>query len=1059
MKKELKSHFSSFSVITVFIALIIIGATLIPSLNIQLKPSSTSTSIRVSYSWTDASAKVIEQEVTSKLEGVFNNLKGIKGVSSTSDKGHGSINIDFKNNRDMDAARFELASLIRQTYSKLPEGVSYPEISMSLSSYGEATLLSYSINANESPYYIKRYVDKNLVPKLSTIDGVGRVSVYGAAPYQWVITYNAEKLFQLGISASQVSGAVRDYFSREELGMAEVDLREGTGKKEISVSLAYKEENELDWAHIPIGTSEGRTIYLGEIAKIRFQEGKVTSYYRINGKNTINMVLLPEKGVNTIRLAQKLRDRIERFKSSLPVGYQVKLTYDSTTQLTKELQKIKLRSFFSLVILLILAIALYRNIKYISILFLSIFTNLLVAIIFYYFFQIELQLYSFAGITISFGIIIDNTIIMLDHLRKYKNKKVFLAILSATLTTIGAVMIIFMLEESQRANLWDFALVIAINLGVSLVVAFYGVPALMEKFNLQNQIKHYSRKNKRCILWLTKGYARFLYFTKRPTAKWISLSIAILSFGIPLHLAPHEIKGEGFWEETYNKTLGQGWFQDEIRPELEKYIGGSLRLFIENVFESSYYAEPERTSLRVTGTMPEGHTIEQLNEVVKKLEQYIASFDEVSLFETRIRSYRNSNIQIYFNDKYEKGSFPYTLKNLIEEKVINLGGLDWTVSGVGRGFSNALGKGYKSDRIQLQGYNYDDLYHYAEKLREQVVNKSNGRVRDVVINSGQQNREVLQEYYLYFDPERLASAQVGASQLYSTLKNQLHSSSLPSIVQNNELQEVKLISSRYQEMNVWDLKNEPLIIGDNQYKLGSLAEISRRKTGNIIKKENQQYQLMVAYDFIGPNLLAQKFRNDRIEELNEVLPIGYKVFQPSYSNYWSKEDKKQYYYLFVIIAVIFFICAVLLESLIQPLAIIVMIPISYIGVFLTFYFFELNFDQGGYASFILLSGISVNAALYIVNDFNNLKKRFPYLSSMKLYLKAFNHKIVPVLITIVSTVGGLIPFVWSGQQEVFWFSFAAGSIGGLLFSLIGIWLYLPMLVVCNRSKNKNLSRA
>lgn len=104
-------------------------------------------------------------------------------------------------------------------------------------------------------------------------------------------------------------------------------------------------------------------------------------------------------------------------------------------------------------------------------------------------------------------------------------------------------------------------------------------------------------------------------------------------------------------------------------------------------------------------------------------------------------------------------------------------------------------------------------------------------------------------------------------------------------------------------------------------------------------------------------------------------------------------------------------------------------------------------DQGGYASFILLCGISVNAALYIINDYNNLRKEYPLRNSQLLYFKAFNYKIIPVMLTIISTMTGLIPFVWGGQNEAFWFSFAAGSIGGLLFSLLGIFVYLPVFIV------------
>jgi len=119
----------------------------------------------------------------------------------------------------------------------------------------------------------------------------------------------------------------------------------------------------------------------------------------------------------------------------------------------------------------------------------------------------------------------------------------------------------------------------------------------------------------------------------------------------------------------------------------------------------------------------------------------------------------------------------------------------------------------------------------------------------------------------------------------------------------------------------------------------------------------------------------------------------------------------------------------------------------FIGVFLTFYLFGFNFDQGGYASFVLLSGVSVNSALYIINDFNNLRAQYANKDSVWLYFKAFNYKIVPVILTITSTIVGLLPFVWDGQNEVFWFSFAVGSIGGLMFSLIGIYLYLPLFTL------------
>jgi multidrug efflux pump subunit AcrB len=109
-----------------------------------------------------------------------------------------------------------------------------------------------------------------------------------------------------------------------------------------------------------------------------------------------------------------------------------------------------------------------------------------VAFIFYYLFGLELQLYSLAGITISLNLVIDSMIVMTNHILLRHNLKAFLSVLAATLTTIGSLVIIFFLEEKIRLNLQDFAAVVIINMIVSLVVALFFVPALIDKLGMDD---------------------------------------------------------------------------------------------------------------------------------------------------------------------------------------------------------------------------------------------------------------------------------------------------------------------------------------------------------------------------------------------------------------------------------------------------------------------------------------------------------------------------------------------------------------------------------------------
>jgi len=1043
LKPSTPYRLSSFSVIVVFVLLIITGVGLMPLLNVQLNPSRSLPGLSVSYSWPDASARVIEQEMTSRLEGLFSSVKGIKEVSSVSSKGNGRITLSFKKTVNLDAIRFEIASLIRQAYPELPPQVSFPELSMSTSGQNAEPVMTYTLNASASPYFIQKYAENHLVPALSLLEGVSGVKVYGSTPFEWQITFNSDRIQTLGISSSEIAQGIQSYFSEEYLGQGVNADISGNSGVITGVYLDSGANDSIAWQSIPIKKIGSRMITLGDLATVKYREQEPSSYFRINGLNTINLVIYPEENINNLKLATTVRETVAGLKTAMPAGYSLLLAGDSTEYITKELDKIFIRTVLSLLILLTFVLLISRQTRYLLLITISILTNLVVACIFYYMFGVEIHLYTLAGITISFGMIIDSSIIMIDHILHQGNKKAFLAILAATLTTIGALCIIFFLKEEQRVNLIEFAQVIMINLSVSLCVALFFIPALMEKISLNARRSVKLIKRRKRTIKMSRFYGRFIRFGRR--FKWAFMLLFLLGFGIPVQWLPAKIEKEGKWADRYNKTLGSGWFTEDVKPVLEKVLGGSLRLFSEYVFESSFYSEPSRTMLYVRGKMPEGCTVQQLNEAMEKMENYLSQFDEIELFQTSVSSYNNSSIRISFKPEFEYGSFPYFLKEEITSRAISLGGLDWAVYGVGRGFSNELNTGFKNSRIILEGYNYDQLYGYAELLSKKL--SENERIKDIEITgSTGWNSSTLYEYYLDFNREGFGLNEVQIGQFYSFLKDKVYKASLNPVYHDSELQPVSLVSDSYGEFNVWDLNYRPISIGEKQLKLSNFGSIDKQKSGNEIYKTNQQYQLVVAYDFVGPEPLSKIVRERHEKELAQILPLGYSIRPYNWQWGWDRTDKKQYLLILLVIMIIYFICSILLESLRQPLAIIFMIPVSFIGVFLTFYLFDFNFDQGGFASFILLSGIVVNAGLYIINDYNYFCREKKKKDSLKLYLKAFNQKIMPVFLTIISTVLGLVPFVWSGQKEVFWFAFAAGAMGGLIFSIVAILIYLPLFL-------------
>lgn len=1038
--------FSSFTIILIFTLLILIGISFLPLINLKLRPSRSLQSVSVSFSWPRASAKVIEQEVTSKLEGLFSVIKGVEDISSQTSKGEGNIQISLKKNVNLDAIRFELASIIRQVYPKFPREVSYPILSLGTTGRKAQPIMTYTLNGSASPRIIQKYAEDHLVAKIATIKGVSEVNVYGSTPFEWEIKYDYEKIAALGLSVNEIIKAINNHNNEQNIGL--VNQKRASDIHTIPLVIQTRHQGGSIWENLPIANQNGRIMYLSDIATTRLVEKQPDNYYRINGLNTINIVIYPSDNENHLRLAGVIKANIAALSSNLPIGYSLLTAYDTTEFIGKELRKIGFRTILSMVILLNFVLIISRQMKYLLLIVISLLANLIIAVIFYYILKLEIHLYSLAGLTISFGIIIDNTIVMVDHYHHQKNRKVLLAILAASITTIGALSMVFLLEESQRVNLVDFAFIITINLSVSILIALLFIPALMDKIRLKDRKKVTISWRKRRIARMTNIYGMGIKFTRK--YKWVMIMLFILGFGIPVHWLPEKLEGESSLDSLYNKTIGGSTYQETLRPYTEKVLGGSLRLFTEYVFESSFYSEPERTTLYVRGTMPEGCTVQQLNDVVLKMENFISQYDEIESFQTSIRSYKNSSIRILFKKEHEFGGFPYFLKDALTGKAISLGGLDWSVYGVGRGFSNAIGSGgYKNSSIKLEGYNYEQLYAYAQTLGIWLLD--NPRIKEYDLQGSNGWRvNTLHEYNMDFKNDVLAMNGYTILEYYNELRNRINQTSLNPVFVEGESHAVNLKTSNAQHAALWHFRNEPLNLNNSIIKIKDVATVEKRKTGNEIFKKNQQYQLFVLYDFIGPGKLSKIIRDEFIEQMKPQLPLGFKVSDGrNYSSWWNKKDKKQYYLIILVMVIIFVICSILLESLTQPLAIISMIPISFIGVFLTLYLFDINFDQGGFASFILLSGLVVNAGLYIINDFNNLRKQYPSRNEFGLYLKAYNQKIIPVILTIISSVLGLTPFIWQGQNEVFWFAFAAGAIGGLMFSIIALWIYLPLFLKLN----------
>ena len=1038
----------AFSVLLIMAALAVIGVAMLPMLNVQYTPSPVERKIDVSFTWPDASARLIEQSVTSRIEGALSAITGSESVSSRSSKGSGRVTIRFRKGTEMAAARFEVASAIRNLYPKLPEEVSYPAISIATGGTRESDMLVYTIKADLPSRRIEEYVEAHMSTPLSQTEGVGKVSLSGVTPFEWVITFDPKAMEVNGISAADLAAAFRDYFRSDVIGLTTLPHADGTDR---SIVLKLRNRASLNFGDIPIARRNGRIYHLRDFATARWCEAPPSTYFRINGLNTITLSIGCEASTNMLRVAENVKEEMQRLQAAFPPGISATLTYDASEYVSGELHKIYLRTLLCVAILMLFVYLVSRDFNYLLIIAVTLAVNILVAVVFYNLLNLGIHIYTLAGITVSLGIIIDSSIIMVDHYSYYRNRRVFVSILGALLTTIGALGIVWLLPEKQQANLTDFSLVIVINLVVSLIVALLFIPALLDKFPLKRSMTVSSVKRRRLTVRVSRAYARFIGWGRRH--RWLFIVALIWGFGIPTFLLPEKIepeKGEtpGRGTELYNKIM-EGRFMTEHRSFLDKFLGSSLHLFHTATSRYNNFREPEQKVLYVNAGMAEGCTVQQLNDVVRHMENYICQFDEVDMFRTRITSYDNARIEITFKPEYENSGFPSMLKQELTSAAINFGGATWRVWGIDdNSFNNNIVSSYRSNQIRLRGYNYDQLAAYADRLIDSL--STNRRVSEPEIMDGDAWTLPHNEFTIRYDDERIAATGLDVSDYYTILNTMLYQSRLPSVYNGEELQQVILESGDRDRFDRWHIANAQVGIDSLRTKLSTVGTIEKHRTGISIRRSKQSYEILVGFDFIGSYELGKRLIERTVRQLNdEILPIGFRADSPSH-NFGRKEKQQQAWLILLVVAIIYTMCTILFESLRKPLVIILMIPISFIGVFLSFGWSDFIFDQGGFAAFVLLCGIVVNAGIYLINE-EDTCAAISGKRGIALYLKAFNHKIVPISLTILSTILGLAPFLYDGPEEVFWFAFAIAAISGTFFSVVALLIYLPIFLPMRRN--------
>lgn len=929
---------------------------------------------------------------------------------------------------------------MRQVYPMLPSGTSYPAISDENGDKEQQPLLVYSLSASLQPYKIKEIAEPIIRQSIAEETNIKGIKITGTGTPRLSIIFDMDNCWAWHVNPDDVADIINSFYPTSYPGQ----LKSENGKL-LFLKLPSQQMSIPDLENLNIPTTNGELIPLKKIAIIRMEETDPDEIIRVNGKNSLTLTLFAKEGKNNPDVAYSVRKAIDKAGIKLPGNIEICLLYDSTYFIKHELARCAKRIFISLAILILLLIIFYRRISYALIVLSSILVTAGITVLLIRIFEIPIHLSTVAGLAIAFSLATDNNIIIFNYYRYHKNLRVYPAMLGSALILITIIFAILILSGASRGKLIDFSAVIIATLVASLISAAFYVPAIIRVISSHSsQLTASPKIYRRYITRLLTLYGRIILMASK--YKRTTILLTILAFGIPFFMLPPHLEGNKFYHSWYNNTYGNNYFQENIRPFLEKYLGGTFRLFVEEISRKTGFRDIEETRLFATARLPSGNNLQQMDTIIRGVENSLMEMPGIQQFITHVYSGEVAGIEIRFKQNLKNPAFPHQLKAFLINRSISWGGVDWDIYGIGQGFSNSEGDQNPKFEVIMKGYDYDELEKQVLSFSNEL--SLNRRVQNVNVNgSVDRNEKERIEYLLSLDEGITAINKTNKAAVLKAISW----ITVPSAPQARAIMDDSYYPILIQEKNAgiysdYDLRYGTLRLNASQaIRMNNIGSIIQRPMASNIHKENRVYIRVISLVYLGESELGMLYLNEQISQTKDRLPPGYSVEIRDSRTHLNGNARNTYYsMLSLLLAVVFFTSGVIFNSLRKAFFIVAVMPVSFIGLFLAFSLGGFYFDQGGYAAFIVVGATVSSTAILIIYNLAIQTKLYPSECYNQILLKVVLERFPSIILTSASTCIGFLPFLLEDTVEIFWYPLAIGSISGILFALAAVIFLLPV---------------
>ena len=1009
------------TVTMLFLALAVFGAVSYDKLALNLLPEISYPTLTVRTNYEGAAPAEVENLISKPVENAVSVVNNVVRVSSISKPEVSDVVIEFSWSTDMDFASLDVREKLDQV--NLPIDADKPI----LLRYDPSTdpIIRVSVSGRSDLARLRYFSEEFAKPDLESIEGVAAARVTGGLEDEIFVELDEKLLASRGLAIQDVTSRLQ----QENINLTGGLLREGESKYLVRTLNEFQQIDEID--DIVVGVRGAVQIRLADVGTVYpgYKEREIIT--RTDGQESVEIAIFKAADANTVKVAQVVRERLaelEEYYGDRPDAPTFKVVFDQSTFIKQSVDEVLQTAVIGGILAIIILFAFLRNLKSTLIIGLSIPCSIVATFFLMYGFQISLNIMSLSGLALGIGLLVDNSIVVLESIYRYRSmghgvrkaadlgaSEVGQAVVASTLTTICVFAPIVFVEGVAGQLFADQALTVTFSLVASLVAAIMLIPMLSSLGGDAGESPKtapspLSQTMEPRIGWLGRAYQMLLSGALRQ--RLLALAIAVTLF---------------VGAATLLRDLGA-----ELIPEIS---------------QGEFFVDVELTP---------GTPLEETSRRIEQVEQIAARQESVAQFYTIVGSGNQTGVSAVEEREHIGQVFvqlqPGTLHEREDAALNRLREDLRQVPGVDLKFSRPALFSFKTPvEVVVQGYNLNSLKLHAEGLKDRLRHIPG--LLDLKASTEGGNPEV----QIRFDRRRLASFGMTINQAAAQVRNKVLGE-IPT--EFNERDRKIDIRVRVQEDNrrsVADVRNLLLDApSGTQVRLSAVADVGLEEGPTEIRRLGPQRVALITGNLTGRDLASV------VEDIEEVIagypfPSDFLAFVGGQSEERAVAFESMQFAILLAIFLVYLVMASQFESLLQPFVIMFAIPFALIGVALGLFVTGQAVNVVVLIGGVVLAGIVVNNSIVLIDFTNRLRRQG--LDKFEAVKRACAVRLRPILMTTSTTVLGLMPMALSfGEGSELRRPLAITVIGGLVTSTLLTLVLVPVLytiVVRGRRSRKS----